>query len=232
MLSSSAQDYQWWRLEYITTSATPVQTTKVTETEALTAASSDSRKALLIYASDRAVSYQSSPLPKQLHNFVRADNLAFQAELDVYSAQLSTNDFDAPSSPHKRKADDDSDLEVEYDRSPRTRSNDEPISNESSPLDPNPLEDYDDDPMNHQHALPPPKMRPLAPKLPGVAAPGETGGTSLQSGQEMQESGAGGMLLSGVGEKYKLGSYVPEIDMEDDEGYMEGDEDEGHRKGK
>ena len=230
MLSSSAQDYQWWKLEYITTSATPVQTTKVSEQEALSAASSDTRKALLLYASDRAVSYQSTQLPKQLYNFVRADNLAFQAELDTYNAQIATNDFDAASSPYKRKASSDSDLEVEYHRSPRTRPNDESISNESSPLDPNPIEIHDNDLIDDQHALPPPKMRPLAPKLPAASGSDPSKEASSQQRVEMQESGAGGMLLSGVGEKYKLGSYVPEMTMEDDEGYVESDEDQRQRQ--
>ena len=251
MLSSGAQDYQWWKLDYITSSATPVQTKQVTEAEALSAASSDSRKALLIYASDRAMSHQAEPLPTQLHNFVRADNLTFQAELNAFNAQIISNDFDPTSSPHKRKASNDSDLEVEFDHSPRTgAAHDKPLnSNESSPLDPNPIDDddvYDEDEvelLTGTHKLPPPAaMRPLAPKLPaGVVAPSNEPlhrEADLQQGrgQEMQESGASSasrsLLAAGMRGKYELGSYVPEIKIEDDEGYFEGEEEEGRGAGR
>ena len=131
MLLPAADDWQWWKLDYDTTSVSPIQTTKVEEIEVLQAASFDSRNALLVYASDRALSYDHAPLPTQLHNFVRTDNLAFQSEIDNYNAQNAISTFDTSPSPQKRKADGDSDLEVEFDRSPRARSNDGGVDDSS-----------------------------------------------------------------------------------------------------
>ena len=176
------------------------------------------------------MSHRTRPLPIQLRNFVRADNLAFQAELDAFNAQRASNSFDPMSSIHKRQASNDSDLEVEYDHSPPTRAEDESLSSASSPLDPNPINGYDDDEVEllaGSHKLPPGvKMRPLAPKPPSGAASNGAGEASLQEGQEMRETAADTSLLAGVKSEYKLGSYVPDIKMEDDEGYFEGEEEE------
>lgn len=93
--------------------------------EVLKAARDESRTALLVYASERAVNYESGDLPPQLRvsmftatiiaadekfqlatsltskqNFVRTDNLAFAAELEDPRAPKSTT-------PTKRKATDD-----------------------------------------------------------------------------------------------------------------------------
>ena len=99
--------------------------------EVLKAARDESRTALLVYASERAVKYESEDLPPQLRvsifrntyyghqqistprllltskqNFVRADNLAFAAELEDLSAPK-------PTTPTKRKAIDDAENDDE-----------------------------------------------------------------------------------------------------------------------
>ena len=86
-LSPSVPGHQWWRIEYNTTSIHPVQTTKVAEKEVLDAASMDADEVYLVYASDKALAHESKPLPTQLQNFVRADNLAFQAEQEEHQTQ-------------------------------------------------------------------------------------------------------------------------------------------------
>ncbi|KAG8532151.1 uncharacterized protein KY384_003791 [Bacidia gigantensis] len=225
MSSSDSSDYEWWKIQYDSSSSNPVQTKQVTENEVLTAASTDCNKALLVYASDRAVSYTPETLPPQLLNFVRADNLAFQAEIDNFIAQ-DVRDFDPPTIP-KRKAND-SDLEVEYNRSPGARSNGNASSStSSSPLDEDPTDPFEDDEdYSLEPRPPPPKLRPLEPK------PRQTTGSSddhipvsLRGGQEMQESTSGRDLLRQYQGKYQLGSYKPEIDMDDDDdGYVAGGE--------
>ena len=113
ILSAEAKDWQWWRIAYLRDSVKPVEYTKVTEETALNAAMTESTDILLVYANERAVSYQSDDLPSQLHNFVRADNLEFSNELDEPTQSK-------PASPIKRRAleDDSDDLEMDYHRSP------------------------------------------------------------------------------------------------------------------
>lgn len=215
MLSSSAQDWQWWKAEYIASSSTPVKTTKVSEAEVLTSASIESNRALLVYASERAVSYKAQELPPQLRNFVRTDNLAFEAELQNFRAQQQTvfrDDYGSISSPSKRKAASDSDLEVEYERSPRQRSDDDMASQDSSPFEPHPIKEdseseEEDGELWDVGRPPPPRMRELAPK---------PAANSSSIEPEMQESGGTDSgLLKGVGQRYELGSYEPEIKLED-----------------
>ncbi|KAL9101331.1 MAG: hypothetical protein Q9163_003399 [Psora crenata] len=226
MLRLQPEEWQWWKLEYNANSTTPVTTTKVTETQVLDAASNDSRKALLVYASERAISYDIGPLPPQLQNFVRVDNLAFAAELDVFGPAAATADL-SPTSPQKRKASSSSGLEVEYPGSPPADRSQSPHSSASSPLDPNPP-GSDDDIMGGQ-VFSATKVRPWASKTGEAMSSDDRIPVSLHlenASQEMQEYGRGGMLRSAKG-KYKLGDYVPEIEMEDeDEGYVEDSEEE------
>lgn len=141
----------------------------------------------------------------------------------------------APTTPTKRKADDD-DLEMNHHRSPPYDRAYDPVSNDD--LDPNPP-GYDISPS-------PPHL-PIYPRISPLSA-GKTGSyddvipTSLRAtgptidptsmaldqdgtddfGQEMKERrGQKGLLhrQKNVKEKqeYSLGSYVPEIAMEDEE---------------
>ena len=86
-LSPSFPGYQWWKIDYEASSLNPVQTIKVNEKAVLGAARTTSNSVYLVYASDKALSQERKPLPTQLQNFVKADNLAFQAELDEHETQ-------------------------------------------------------------------------------------------------------------------------------------------------
>ncbi|KAL9128739.1 MAG: hypothetical protein Q9217_002646 [Psora testacea] len=231
MLGSRNGEWKWWRLEYMASSINPIITTKVTESQVLDAASNDSYKALLVYASERAVSYEIEPLPPQLHNFVRTDNIAFAAELDAFKSTAATADA-SPTSTQKRKASSSSDLEVEFPRSPPADRSHSPPSSASSSLDSNPPDSVDG--ILGRGTSPPHMTRPLAPTMRSATSSDDRVPLSLHvedAGQEMQESGHGGMLR-GMGDSYKLGSYVPEISMDDeDEGYVEDSEDEKRPRG-
>ena len=222
MLGSSAIDYEWWKIEFNPSSSTPVQTSITSEEVVLNAASTDSNAALLVYASDQAISYESHSLPPQLAKFVRADNSAFQAELENHNIQNTTNDFELPSI-QKRKAatDGDSDLEVEYDRSPGARSTgDGNSSNASSPLD---ATSETDDDFDYRSAPPPPgpRLRPLEPK-PRAIEYTDSIPVSLRQDHEMQESGGGKDILKRFARNYESETYTPEMDVDDsDEGYAE-----------
>lgn len=227
MLSTEAKDWQWWKIEYLSTETKPVVPGKVTEADVLKAASTDSRSALLVYANDKAVSYESGDLPSPLHNFVRADNLSFSAELDGL-------DPPAPATPTKRKADD-NDLDMNNHRSPPYDRTYDPISNDD--LDPNPP-GYDSSPSPpHLPIYPrisprkvgmtgsyddviPTSLRATGPTIDPTSMALDQDGTN-DRGQEMKERGRKGVLhrQKNVKEKqeYSLGSYVPEITMEDDE---------------
>ena len=224
MLGSAIPEYDWWKIVYDASSLMPVQTSMLTEEEVLVAAGTESKTALLVYASDRAVSYESHPLPPQLEKFVRADNLAFQSELDNHSIQNPENDFELPSV-QKRKAavDDDSDLEVEYDRSPRARSNgDAASSNESSPLGTGLDTDDDDGDIGYAPAPPPPgpRLRPLEPKPRVTGSTDDSIPVTLQQEQEMQESERGREILRNFYRKSQREGGTQDMDIgDDDEGY-------------
>ena len=227
LIDLEADEWQWWKLEYVSSDVKPVVTTKVLEEDVLQAARTESRNVLLVYADEFAVTYESTPLPSQLANFVRADNLSFQAEL---------NDFlqSTRESPGKRKAvsDDQDDLTTEHPRSPPFNRDD--FSEDS--LDPNPP-DYDDTPPSPS---PTHSFRTLRPKIGVVGSTDDTIPISLrtndystdsmyasfdrddvsQRSQEMQERGGRTNLLQGradIKEGYKLGDYSPEINMDDEE---------------
>lgn len=227
LISLEDIEWQWWKLEFVSSDVKPVVTTKVSEEDVLKAARTESRTVLLVYADEMAVNHEPTPLPSQLANFVRADNLSFQGELENF-VQTTRE------SPGKRKAmsEDQDDLVTEHPRSPPY--NRDQFSDDA--LDPNPP-GYIDTPPS---PIPMQPFRPLKPK-PGVqfssddnipislrvdGPPMETTYMALeqddigQRGQEMQERGGGTGLLQGrtdSGNVYKLGDYVPEISMEDDE---------------
>lgn len=228
MLSTEAKDWQWWKIQYLSTETKPVVPKKVTEANVLKAASTDSQSALLVYANDKAISYDSGDLPSPLYNFVRADNLSFSAELDGL-------DPPAPATPTKRKADD-GELDMNNHRSPPYDRTYDAISNDNP--DPNPP-GYDSSPSPpHMPIYPrisprksgvtgsyddviPTSLRATGPTIDPTSMALDPDGTN-DYGQEMKERGGQNGLLhrqKKVQEKqeYSLGSYIPEITMEDDE---------------
>ena len=231
MLSTDAKDWQWWKLEYVSNDLKPVVCAKYSEEEVLKAASTESRNALLIYASERAVAYGSGDLPPQLHNFIRADNLNFSAELEGMSPVK-------PTTPTKRKADDgdDSDLETQFHRSPPY----DRISIDN----PNPNGDYDiniNPPAYYPSPSPPalPSRRPVPRNFgasgsydstipTGLRATRPTGDSNTmvldqdekdEYGQEMQERGGRSLLHQqhDSNAHYALANSVPGINMVDEE---------------
>lgn len=233
MLSTDAKDWQWWKLEYVSNELQPVVCAKYTEEDVLKAASTESRNALLVYASEHAVAYGSGDLPPQLHNFVRADNLNFSAELEGMSPVK-------PTTPTKRKADDgdDSDLETQIHRSPPY----DRISNDN----PNPNEDYDvniNPPAYYPSPSPPalPSRRPVPRNLGAPGSYDRTIPTDLRAtrptldsnpmvldqdekdeyGQEMQERGGRSLLHQqhDCNVHRALANHAPGINVVDDEGH-------------
>lgn len=76
---------QWWRVEYSYASAQPYITReKFTEKAVLEKASEERNEALLVYATDAAISAPLMPLPKPLEAFVKHDNLAFMEDLQTH----------------------------------------------------------------------------------------------------------------------------------------------------
>lgn len=228
ILSAEAKDWQWWKIEYLNTETNPVVLKKMTEVDVLEAASTDSRKALLVYANEKATSYDFEDLPAPLLNFVRADNLSFSAELDGL-------DPPTPATPTKRKADDDNLDEKNrrsppYDRSYDVISGDDidthPRSYDTSPSPPH-LPKYSR--MTSRKAgvtgsyddVIPISLRATGPTIDPTLMTLDSDGAN-DFGQEMKErEGQKGLLhrQQKIKEKqeYSLGSYVPEITMEDDE---------------
>jgi len=233
ILSTKAKDWQWWKFDFISGATKPVVHAKVTEDEVLKAVSTEAGTALLVYASERAISYESGDLPPQLHNFVRVDNLSFSAELEA-SNQV------APATPNKRKANgaEDWDMETQYHRSPPYDRDYDFANDIANDLDPNPpgYYEYEEEP-SAPPALPSRRSTARTP-VSKSGSYDDTIPTSLRAtgrasdptsmivdfddqsdqGQEMQERGGGKSLLQSKN-PYKLGSYNPgmEIDLEDDD---------------
>ena len=273
LLSFDTEDWQWWKLEYNSSELKPVAMTKVSETDVLQAARTESPSALLVYASERAIAHESSALPIQLNNFVRADNLGFSAELDQ-SLRPQSSEL----SPGKRKAMD-SDSDDMITQHPDTP----PISQDLSDDEPDPDSPGYGGSMSTHPAPARTGTRPLRPKIPATgggttddliplslqgmgggsgsgSGSGQTQGTSLagahfaslgddsEQGREMEErsgSRSGGGVSGGAAFQharrkpgdggsggYKLGSYTPEISMDDVDEGEEGDDDEDEDKDK
>lgn len=77
---TNGQD-QWWMIEYSTSSSNPVNIKKVTEEVVLQEAYSESNKAIVVYASEKALQNRDTVLPPALQRFVDIDNEAFRMEL-------------------------------------------------------------------------------------------------------------------------------------------------------
>ncbi|MCJ1469641.1 hypothetical protein MMC07_008277 [Pseudocyphellaria aurata] len=247
VLSSDAKDWQWWKIGFIGTDSKPVSRTKVREIEVLKAAKDESRTALLVYASEKAMSYECGDLPSQLRvrfrvashfetrakkqqNFVRADNLSFAAELEKSTSPK-------PMTPTKRKADDSDGDEFSskfFRSSPQRKENavqpsraTDPTLPAYTPLPSPPLppsrstqtatrnhrnvESYDD--------MIPPSLRSPSSSVDSTNMMLDEVDRS-KTGQEMLDRGGRILLPTGneqVNDGYQLGSYVPEITMEDHE---------------
>jgi hypothetical protein len=116
--SPSTGSEQWWKLEWVHNSHSPISVTKAEEDEVVGAMDS-SKQLVLVYASDQAVMHKSPVLPPALWSFVQRDNAIFARELgevgdDGTSIQVggTTTDRDGaaqdehgPKSPGKRKYD-------------------------------------------------------------------------------------------------------------------------------
>ena len=218
------------------------------------AAKDESASTLLVYASEKAISFESRPPPQQLCNFVRADNLEFNAELSRAIASQGSTSPKRKAAESYDETDNTDDINWGgYQSTPPKKVNGFSV--------PEPIED-----MNN--ALPPPYTPSKPPAPPPRSAFSRSSAyksrkslstsyddmipTSLRAtgptidsssttlvdvelnekpvvGPEMKErssrlgvkSGVGGTSQAASG--YKLGSYVPEIDMDGvDEGFAEG----------
>jgi len=88
---------QWWKITYSRSESKPVQVQQTTEEQVLEAAST-SPVAMLVYASDKAMTWVTKALPIPLETFVRKDNALFKSEFPSSSSPVSS-----PKSP-KRKS--------------------------------------------------------------------------------------------------------------------------------
>ncbi|MCJ1247869.1 hypothetical protein MMC30_005084 [Trapelia coarctata] len=250
LMSTDESEWQWWKLQYSRGDARPVSCTKVREVEVLKAARDESRRVLLVYANEKAVSYECKELPHQLLNFVRTDNLSFDGELHKTIPPRQTT-------PTKRKA------AGSFDDAPLQNSQNwggwqDPMPDEKQltmGFQPKNKHIVRQAPPSYTRSKPPPtparptrssestskplsydEMIPTALEAPiGTVDPKSIAYTNIDllgdhnEGQEMEERGGSlgvvpGGTGAGVGE-YALGSYQPEINMKDLEAEDE-DEDE------
>ncbi|MCJ1421816.1 hypothetical protein MMC32_008183 [Xylographa parallela] len=228
LMGSELDEWQWWKISYSVGDVHPISYSKVREVEVLKAARDESYKALLVYASEKALSYQEQRIPDQLNNFVRADNLAFETELSRAAPK--------PMTPTKRKATSSYEDEAGMDEinwggyqdsspvlkdltmappPPYPRNRSSPQLHRSSAVhnSAQPLVDYDESmPLSLQ--MPEPTMDPKDMEYDDIDLLGdEINGPVM----EEREPGLGvvpGGTGVGVGE-YALGSYKPEIPMSD-----------------
>lgn len=231
ILSSEARDWQWWKLEFIAQDSKPVNATRISEESVLEAARTSSRSTLLVYASARAVDLKPSSLPPQLENFVRHDNLSFSAELDQ-AAPLAQ----ASPSPWQRKAANDSESDDDLiTHLPQTPPAERDLI-ENDLFGPNPNESKQENfrPRSRTQSRTTNAYSHKIDSVAGRQSPGhqvlpspQTIGQSLdqedEGDREMEERSSpnrGNSLAHQISRKpppYKLASYVPEIDMSDDE---------------
>lgn len=232
MLSTEATDWQWWKIAFLINEAQPVVHTRVTEDEVLEAAGGASSNTLLVYASERAMSFPSEELPQQLRNFVRADNLHFSDELEDSSYPNTTT-------PTKRKVTDhdSDDLDTHYHRSPPDErafpdtaySNDDmelyPAGSDSSTPSHSPHRAHR---AKAYRAADTRSFDNLIPTSLQTNGAGPITDPSLMlldkkissKGEEMKQRGTGTSLMhhrQGSRGQKDLGDYVPEINMVDDE---------------
>ena len=212
IMSTEAKDWQWWKIAYLRDDVKPVVYTRLTEESVLQAARTDSTNALLVYASDKAISYEAKDLAVQLHNFVRADNIEFSKELEEST-------YAKPTTPTKRRAggSDSDDLGIHHHRSP---------PHDRSLIDTRPSSDETDGPPEYSSSY---KAQSI-PRKPVIGGSyDETIPTALQvkdasldsepivwDGVQADDSQEMQRRSSVYG--YNEGHNVPDIVMEDEEG--------------
>lgn len=222
-------EWQWWKLSYEASAAQPVSCTKVREIEVLKAARNEASSAFLVYASDRAMAVEQRELPAPLESFVQADNRAFAAELASSSSPLhspTTQQHTAGiNNPYHQIMNEDA------FRSPTDQREPGPDLLPSY---------YDDDPQRTSFPPPPPPTNrdqtyddfiPVSLRQDSMDVDVDV---DVNERVEMIEREGAGAF--GGGEKtqggYRLGSYVPEIRMEDGDEEEEEKEIEGRRSGR
>ncbi|MCJ1378770.1 hypothetical protein MMC17_001869 [Xylographa soralifera] len=228
LMGLELDEWQWWKISYSVGDVHPISYSKVREVEVLKAAKDESYKALLVYASVKALSYQEQRIPDQLINFVRADNLAFETEL--------SKSVPKPTTPTKRKAASSYDDAPGMDEinwggyqdsspvlknlpmappPPYPRNKSSPQLHRSSAVHNSiqPLVDYDESmPLSPQ--MPESTMDPKDMEYDDIDLLGDEDNDRVM---EERREGLGvvpGGTGLGVGE-YALGSYKPEIPMSD-----------------
>ncbi|KAI1811050.1 hypothetical protein GGS20DRAFT_564750 [Poronia punctata] len=78
--NQAAKD-QWWKVGYVKSDASPIKAEKVTLEDVLQAAGTESKRPVLVYATETALQEERFPLPDALRTFVKYDNRCFQKEL-------------------------------------------------------------------------------------------------------------------------------------------------------
>ena len=166
------REYQWWRITYSASDTKPVCKMKVDEDLVLQAAMEEGKTAILVYASERATDERfNQPLPAALENFVRADNLAFAAELSGTTSQA------AP--PTEKPAP--LDQAARMRQSPKRKASSSSSSQSSQPWG----------------AQSPTRMPPGG--APGPVERDTTAEAEHQGGREMTERGQGSLVAAAMG---------------------------------
>lgn len=192
LLDVSTDEWKWWKLKYEVSATQPISCTNVREIEVLQAARHESPSALLVYANDRAMAVDNQELPSPLKSFVEADNRAFAAELASSTPPPSNN-------------------QTNPFRSPTTETR--PPGNETA---------FDLPPYNDRNRTfsPPPRDRTYDDYIPASLRPDNHDDDYMnvdESMEMMEREGAEGVLMGDGGKGYQLGSYAPEIRMEDED---------------
>ncbi|KAI4151487.1 MAG: hypothetical protein L6R39_002029 [Caloplaca ligustica] len=192
------EEWQWWKLSYDASATQPVSCARVREVEVLKAARNEAASAFLVYASDRAMAVENQELPPPLKLFVQADNRAFAAELA------------SSTSPPPRANSNNPFLQFTNEsafRGPTSRD---------LPPDDQELPPYND----HQRPFPTPARDKSYDDFIPVCLRQDD--MDVDERVEMMERGGTGTFGGGNGQGngdggYRLGSYMPDIRMEDDE---------------
>ncbi|KAL8917692.1 MAG: hypothetical protein Q9172_005720 [Xanthocarpia lactea] len=196
LVQEDAEGWQWWKFNYESNRTDVISCMKVRQVEVLKAARDESPSAVLVYASDRAMSVENKELPRELTSFVQYDNSTFAAELASStdhngnsSTQYNSNIFRPP---------------------PRESLDRSPPSYDSHRVYPPPQIDrsYDD--------YIPVSLRRHS------SMDGDDDNMEMDEGVEMTErdGGASARALAsygGQGVNYRLGAYEPEIEIEDED---------------
>ncbi|TVY84170.1 hypothetical protein LSUE1_G000958 [Lachnellula suecica] len=215
--SPQSKSDQWWRIHFAVSGRNSVIVEKTTEDKVLEAAKTESRNILLVYASDKAMSFENKALPPPLEKFVLADNRAFKAEI-----REKENSQTHISSPGKRKYDNSDDFS---NTSPRWENNANPKGYDTVPDG----ETNTQDQVGASEA--PPAFNTGSNQIPMQDTPSQPGDNSVTSeqhevivgidpkeimdnGQEMQERSSMRMLAGATKENEKPGT-VDSMDLDE-----------------